>query len=750
MLLLALALLPATGPRVRIDLNQEWEFRRASDKWSRATLPHSPWTRPLGADEIWQGVTEYRRGLDETSQMRGRRVLLTLEAAMQSSEVMLNGQRVGGRQGGYLPVVIDLTGKLKPHNEIRVRVDNSNNPLIPPGKPQKELDFMYGCGLYRNAYLTVTGPLYITDSILEDKPHSGGIYVTEPLVSARRSVVRVRTHIRNSSPRPRTFRLVQLLKDRTGRIATQSQTKETLAAGTDTQFAQDLTVANPKLWSPDSPYLYSLETEIEETGRDEDEVVTRVGIRSVEVSREKGFLLNGRPVRLVGTNRHQDYPWIGIALSDAAQYRDAVLIKRAGHNIVRLSHYPQSPAFLDACDDLGIMTIPCAAGWQFMNNDPVFRARVDQDIRELIRRDRNHPSAVLWETNLNETYAPNDVADEWNVAAKEESLDGRILTSGDGRKGSPWDVIYNQWRDKDMSRPQDANPEKPGYIREYGDYEFGGAHSSSRVRFADGQDALMRQAWNEVWSLNRYRPQYPWTMGAGTWVMFDHNVPWDFRISACGLADLFRRPKPAYWFFASQEAKAPMAKVETYRDKIVVFTNCDEVALSLDGKRLATERPRGGPATAYDKARPFDGSNTGNLAHPPVVFERPRADGVIRVDGFAHGRLVASDVLRPAGKPVRLKVWEEDMGRPLQADGADAVFVRAAVVDGKGVIVTGAEGSIRFAASGAGTIAGEAEVPLEMGVASELIRGTTRPGAISVSARLVGGNLAGSSVVRSR
>ncbi|HWA84026.1 MAG TPA: glycoside hydrolase family 2 TIM barrel-domain containing protein [Fimbriimonadaceae bacterium] len=364
----------------------------------------------------------------------------------------------------YLPLVVDLTGRLRARNQIEVRVDNSDNPLIPPGKPQKDLDFMYGCGLYRNAYLTVTGPLYVTDPILENKPHSGGIYVTEPVVDSRRSVVRIRTHIRNSTSGTKEFWLVQSLRDRDGKIAAQVRNRETLGAGADAQLSQDVSIPKPKLWSPDSPNLYSLETKIEEDGRNEDEAVKRVGIRSIQVSRERGFLLNGKPIRLIGTNRHQDYPWIGIALSDAAQYRDAVLIKRAGHNIVRLSHYPQSPAFLDACDELGIMTIPCAAGWQFMNGDQVFRSRVNQDIRELIRRDRNHPSAVLWETNLNETYAPNDVANEWNAAAKDESLDGRILTSGDGRKGSPWDVIYNQWRGEDMSRPQDAVPDKPGYI----------------------------------------------------------------------------------------------------------------------------------------------------------------------------------------------------------------------------------------------------------------------------------------------
>ncbi|HWA84027.1 MAG TPA: hypothetical protein VG820_11355 [Fimbriimonadaceae bacterium] len=192
-----------------------------------------------------------------------------------------------------------------------------------------------------------------------------------------------------------------------------------------------------------------------------------------------------------------------------------------------------------------------------------------------------------------------------------------------------------------------------------------------------------------------------------------------------------------------------MVKIETFRDKAVVFTNCDEIALSLDGKFLERKRPSRGPATAYDKATPFDGSNTANLAHPPIIFVRSPQSGVLRADGYLHGRLAASDALRPAGKPALLKLWVEELGRPLQADGADAVFVRAAVVDAKGVVVTGVNGVVRFATAGAGAIAGEPDVPLEMGVASELLRGTTRPGSISVSARLDGRALTGSITVRS-
>jgi len=804
MLLLAAVVILATPPpiRTRIDLDQGWEYarlapassERQSDlhgealeqvkqaemaevkSWQPATLPHAPWIRPLGTSQIWQGVTYYRRTLYLTPEIRARRVVLTIEGAMQLSSLWLNRVHLANRRGGYLPLVVDLTGKLKGNDELLVRVDNSDNPLIPPGKPQQELDFMYGCGIYRNAYLTVTGLVYITDPFLENEPKGGGIYVTYPVVSVERAVVRIRTQVRNASFDSVDLTVVQRLTDRHSRVVASTSSPLKLAADEAESVTQDLEIKPPSLWSPDSPYLYSLETGVAMArssrtsiplppsssraqtnsargrGADLDSVVTRIGIRSVEVSRARGFVLNGKPIRLIGTNRHQDYPWIGVALSDAAQVRDAILIKRAGHNIVRLSHYPQSPAFLDACDQLGIMTIPCIPGWQFMNSDVRFRARVLQDIRELIRRDRNHPSAVFWEASLNETYPPNNIANEWNEAAKDESIDGRILTAGDALTGAPWDVAYNQWRDADMTRPQDAAPDKPGYIREYGDYEFGGAHSSSRARFADGPAALLQEAWNEVWSLNRYRPQYPWTMGAGTWEMFDHNVPWDFRVSASGLADLFRREKPAFWFFESQDGKTPFLKLFRSGPKVVAFTNCDEITLYVNGKFVSRKSPAFGRSTAYADAKPFDGSNTENLAHPPIVFDgvpsgTVEAIGYCRATAKARLKMAARDSIQVPGKALKLKVWVDDEGFPLQADGADVVFVRAAVVDAKGTVVTRASGSVHFSASGVGSIAGEDEVPMEMGVASELVRSKAKPGRIEVQAR--DGTLSGRSLLAS-
>jgi beta-galactosidase len=707
-------------------------------KWEAAILPHAVWIRPLGTPEIWQGVAYYRRSLDRPIGSWGKNVQLSIEGAMQSSDLWLNGKHIAQRRGGYLPLVTDVTPYLKDRNELLIRVDNRDNPLIPPGKPQKELDFMYGNGLYRHALLTVTSPVHITDPILENQARSGGIYVTYSNVSSKQATVTVRTHIRNAGASQAELLLTHSMIDSSGRIVAQNRQITLLAGLNAAQYIQTLSVSHPRLWFPDTPNLYRLQTTVSEHGKIIDQSSLSIGIRHIEVSRKSGFVINGKPIHLVGTNRHQDYPWVGPALSDAANVRDVVQLRKAGHNIVRLSHYPQSPAFLDACDRLGLLVIPCTAGWQFLNSDPRFVARVEQDIRELIRRDRNHPCIAFWEASLNETYPPAATARRWNAVAKSEAIDGNILTAGDATRGVDWDICYNGWKD-DLSRPQDAMPDRPGYIREYGDYEFGGDTSSSRVRIRDGMEKLLQEAWNHVWSLNKFRPQYPWTMGEGTWEMFDSNVPWQYQVSACGIADYFRRPKPSFWFFASQESKEPLVKIAATwqpgaaKRDVVVFTNCQSVQLSINGRVISSGSPQFTPPTDYSKAKPFDGSNTANLKHPPIVFRDVTfVKGTLAARGFVGGKLVASDAVSTAGKPDHLKLWLDDFG--VAPTTNDLVFLRAAVVDAYGNTCPEGVQNIKFKVNGDGSLIADEPIPTEMGVASILVRTTTTARRFTVSA----------------
>ncbi len=720
--------------------------------WSKVTLPHSVNDELLGSNDPWRGVCYYRRTVQADPLWKGKTVLLTFEAAMQVSDVWVGDERVGGRRGGYLPIIIDVSrfaqaGKLF---NILVRLDNEDNPLVPPGKPYKQLDFTYFGGLYRDAYLTVTNPVAITDPILENRPQSGGVFVSFPEVGEAKSTVEVRTHLRNSQSGVAKLNVEQTLLDGQGKTVGVSKSIVELGAGKDVQTTQRIEVLRPRLWSPNSPHLYTLRTELKAEGKALDMVETKVGIRSIRFNRKDGLLLNGKRLRLVGTNRHQEYPWVGNAVSNDAQYRDFVKIKEAGFNCVRLSHYPQDPAVYDACDELGLFGIDCIPGWQFMNSDPRFVAQVEQDIRDMIRRDRNHACVLLWETSLNETYPPTAIANRWHEVSHQEFVGENFHTAGDAHNGANWDLPYNSWTESDKGRPQDTVPNKPGYIREYGDYEFGGGGSTSRMFRGQGEQALLQAAWNFMWSHNRNRSQYPWTIGDGTWVMYDYNRGYDPRPEASGMSDINRIPRFTYFFYQSQiSANAPGGKPMVYVAnwwtprqspcKVVVFSNCDEVELRVNGKPVARQKPDSGPDTLYGDymrgGNPFDGGNCRQLAHPPFTFFRvPYQPGELKAVGYMKGKAVSEQIVRTPGKAVALRLKVDLSGRPLRADGGDLVFVYAEAIDANGTVVPDFSGEVRFSVSGQGTIAGPKNPKAEAGIATVVLRAGASVGKVTISA----------------
>jgi beta-galactosidase len=729
--------------------------------WESAVLPHTAHVEPLGVRRPWQGVCYYRRRLAAPKSWKGRSVVLTFDGAMQISDVWLNGRRVGGRRGGYLPVVIELGPDLDygSDNELLVRLDNRDNPLVPPGRPTPNLDFLYWSGLYRDAYLTVTGAVHVTDPVLADSVRSGGVYFVCRDLTSNRAKALAQVQVANDSPRKANVSVTNRLLDATGAEVASAVSTGVAEAGSTLTPAGDLEIPDPHSWSPDSPYLYTLETSVSVGGRETDRTQIRVGLKKVEFSRERGFILNGKQVRLIGTNRHQEYPYLGNAISDDAGYRDMAKIKAAGFNCVRLSHYPMSPAVMDACDELGLLTIPCIPGWQFYNSDPRFEQRVEQDIRDLIRRDRNHACVMAWETSLNETYPPAEIARKWIDVAHQEFLAKDMTAVGDGANGAQWDWVYNGWVEDTKARPQDERPEVPGYIREYGDYEFGGSESTTRQPRSAGEKGELQSAWNFVWSDNRNRSQWPWTIGDGTWVMYDYHRGCDTLIEYSGMADVFRIPRFIYRFFQSQTSAKPMVFAATYwterqsPSKVVVFSNCDEVELWLNGRKVAAKGPDDGPDTLYGDymrgGNPWDGGNCKHLAHAPFTFTAvPFEKGELRAVGLRGGKKVAEDVVRTPGSPTALRLKANLCGRPLRADGADAVFVYAEVVDPAGTVVWDSSVPVKFTVTGAGSIVGPTEIHAEAGIATVLVRGGLRPGAVRIQASA--GNLKGELTLRAR
>lgn len=726
------------------SFSEGWQFLRAdepkarspafdSTNWETVTLPHSARIEALVAgskNHHWQGVCWYRKSFPLPASVADKVILLRFDGAMNVAEVWVNGQVAGKFMGGYLPYVMDISALVKPAatNVVSVRLDNRDNPITGP-KPLADLDFNLYSGLYRPAHLIIKDKLHITDPILADKVASGGVFITYPEVSATQATVRVQTHIQNADAKPREFRLRTTLLDAKGKSAASFESKPTsLAADMDEEMVQELRVPQPQLWSPHSPYLYRVRTELLAGRTVIDAEETRIGIRHIEMTKD-GFRINGEKMFLRGANRHQAYPYLGNALSDAAQYRDARKIKEAGFDYVRLSHYPQSTAFLQACDELGLVVMNCLMGWQYFGKDPAFAELKYQESRQLIRRDRNHPSVILWEVSLNESDMPKAFIAKTHALAHEEYPGDQMFTCG-WTKG--YDVFIQARQHGGCTKVTDL----PCVVSEYGDWEYFAqnaglaqhlwkdlqpAERNSRQLRGDGEVRLLQQALNFQEAHNDNLKTI--AFADGLWVMFDYNRGYAPDIEASGVMDIFRLPKFGYWFFRSQREPnelvagkpvGPMVFIandwtgESPRE-VRVFSNCDEVDLYLNGKLMERRRP--------DQSR-----LTTHLKHPPFTFQLDRFEpGTLKAIGYISARAVTRHERRTPGTAARLNLEFDLAGRPFAQTGKDAVFCRAELRDAAGTKIPTGNFPVFFGVTGNARKATDNPLAFEAGIATLLL-----------------------------
>lgn len=782
----ALVRTPGESPRLTVSLNQDWFFRRLDgteagevpswngdgapadgQSWELVNLPHSVRLEPLNASggRNFQGVCWYCRKLDLPGEWKGKTIYLHFEGAMQVAEAWLNDQKLAKNYCGYLPFVIDLTPAIdfdSGLNILAVRLDNRDDPRVPPGKPQRELDFTYFGGLHRNVKLQVMDRLHIVDPILGDKVGGGGVLVTYPKVASQSATVRIRTNVQNEVSRPKRCSVVQELMDPSGQIIARATDATPLAAGADGIFSQTLQVSRPRLWHPHHPHLYTLRTTVLGDDQPADELVTRIGIRHIRFDRRDGLFINGEKFVSIGANRHQDHPYVGYAMPDSAQYRDVKKLREAGFSSFR-SHYPQAPAFMDACDELGMLAIVSNPGWQFVG-DNIFQARAVHNARLMVRRDRNRPSVILWEGALNES--DNKVlAPALQRAVHEEYPGDQCFTAGDheagfnGTAAMGWDVeyLYN-----------DAS--KPCWIREWGDHvdNWTDQQSRSRVPRGWGETPMLIQArshaarMDEILSgryANAPGRNVKRLCGACLWAGIDCQRGYHHQPFYGGVLDLFRLPKFNHYFFQSQRPSGvhvpglddgPMIFIANFATflsptMVTVFSNCQEVRLLLDGREIGRKRPD--PQFA--------------IAHPPFTFEvecfaleqsTMYMTGVAKVEkpplellaqGLIDGEVAATHVVHPPGVATKLMLHPDFCGRPLTADGSDWLRVYTSVCDARSTVCPFADDLIEFSVEGDGKLIGNSQiganpVRAEAGIATALVQAGNRTGKLIVKATAFG------------
>lgn len=773
------------------SLDRDWKFYREDTTpipieniaslddsgWKNVDLPDCAVVEKFEASHQFQGICWYRKTFRPTSIMKGKRVSIEFQAAMQLADVWINGRHRLTHEGGYLPFTVDISDDVVGSEPVVVtlRLDNRDDPDIPPGRPLKTLDFCYFSGLYRNAILHITDPLHITDAVQADRVAGGGIFIRYPSVSDALAKMDVAVDIRNDGAAPRAASLVSTLIDATGKIVQQEASPETnFSPGASLSIARALSVNQPHLWSPNDPYLYILDEKIMSVNGAVDEVRQRIGIRTLRTDPKLGFFLNGKHLVPDGANRHQAYPYLGNALSDAAQYRDARKLKDAGFELIRLCHYPQSPAFLDACDELGLMTIICIPGWQHFSDTDRFKNNVMQNLRDTIRRDRNHACAVLWETSLNETGGHDDFFHGLVQIAHQEYPGDQILACGDVEGHNPdvigYDVPYSGWDGATHTRPS-RDHGAMSLHREYGDNQFGGF---SRVARADGEGAMLVQAWNYQTALNQ-QMELPYTWGQCIWEAIDNNHGTEPNIATCGALDLFRLEKFMYYFYQSQRNPAvesplyssgPMVYIANYwtaqspRD-VTVFSNAEEVELLVNGQSMGRRKPDSGPDVPFGDNSGFDlnywqsnsgipserteghagssgifnGGNCSHLAHAPFTFGHVAFQpGELKAVAFIGGSPVAEAVRRTPGPPNQLQLSADLSGKDWMADGADAIFIHAEVEDKDKQPCPDSDAPLKFSVAGPARIIGPDSVKAEAGVGTILVQALDDRGKVTISA----------------
>ncbi|MEL7834783.1 glycoside hydrolase family 2 protein [Fodinibius sp. Rm-B-1B1-1] len=747
-----------------LNFNSDWQFVRdagttVTDElfskqselaWEEVALPHTAHIESLVIeDQQWQGTAFYRKFFEINSENREKQIVIKFGAAMHEADVYLNGEKLINHKGGYLPFLVDITDYVQfdQENVLLVKLNNEDNPTIPPGKPIENLDFNYFSGLYRNAYLLMDDKLHISDPIAADRVARGGILIRTEELTDESATVSIQTDIVNNDEGVQSGAVRLVLRDLEGNVVAEDQTsREEISAGTYHQFDQQFTISNPNPWSPDNPYLYMLTVELYKDGEVVDTKQEKVGIRTFGFNEDNQFLLNGEVLRLRGTNRHQSYPYIGYALSDNAQYRDAYKIKEAGFNFIRTAHYPPSPAFLDAADKLGLLFMNAIPGWQFFGNEE-FQQLAYRDIRQMIRRDRNHPSIVLWEASLNESDMPEAFMDSAHAIVHDELPYQNTYSTG-------WmDYAYDVF----IPARQHADPpeywnnyktDKPYFIAEYGDWEYY-AHNAgfnqdefedltedarnSRQLRGDGQKRLAQQALNfqEAHNSNRKGNSF----GDANWVMFDYNRGYADNLEASGIRDIFRIPKFTYYFYRSQagpnlESDAKFGKPMVYianfwSDKnfttAKVYSNSEEVELFLNGESLGRQSPDSNRVASY-------------LNNPPFTFELDEFEpGTLRAVGYIDGEEVAAHAQTTPGEPAAIDLEIDLSNKPLEAGQKDVVFVYASIVDENGTVIPDAEHDISFTVEGV-ELVGDNPINAEAGIATILLRAGDKSGSVTITA----------------
>ncbi len=733
----------------RINFDDAWRFLKADaagaeqrnfddTSWREVRLPHDwaiegPFDAKYGATTGGlpvAGTGWYRKTFTLPESARSREFTIMFDGAMSNAHVWLNGQELGARPYGYSSFFFDLTGKLRFGAEANVLAVR----LTPEERASR---FYPGAGIYRNVWLDVTDPVHVSE---------WGTCVTTPVVSDAQASVHVATQIENRGAQPARITLRTSIEDAGGKSVVQSSIDATIPAGGSQTVNAEVAVAQPQLWDIDRPSLYHLVTEVMQGSRVLDRYVTPFGIRSIAFTKDHGFQLNGRQVKLQGVCLHSDLGALGMAVNRRAIERELEILKAAGVNAIRTSHNPPSPELLETADRLGFLVIDETFDMWRIPKVPNGYAKYfdewsERDARDMAHRDRNHPSIIMWSVGneVGEQGRPDgwEVAkrlvdffhqedptrpttaafDNWQNAIKNK-LAETVDIPGFNYKPNHYEEIL-----KDHPNWLIYGSETASTVSSRGVYhlpiENYGKHPSKQVTSYDVvapfwatppdvefyyQDKIPNQVLGEfVWTGFDYLGEpTPYSGGRGA------AADWPSRSSYFGMVDLAGFPKDRYYFYQSRWTSKPMVHVlpswnweAGTRIPVMAYSNADEVELLLNGKSLGRKK-----RFAETTTIPVGLNVTPDLKFETkyrFVWQVDFQPGTLRAVAYKDGKQVAVDEMRTAGAPARLKVTADRS--IISADGNDLSYLTVRVEDKDGNLVPDANNMLRFAVTGPGSIA---------------------------------------------
>jgi beta-galactosidase len=715
--------------RMVLPLNRNWRFssqppdgatgRDFDDSgFDLVTIPHTnrrlPWH---GFDEkSYQFLSVYRRHFKIPGAGRGRHVFVDFAGAMTASTVWINGHRVGEYKGGYTPFSFELTPHIDWDREsvLVVELDSSERADIPPFGG--EIDYLTFGGIYRDVTLRLVAPTYLENIFARPKDSLSG----RPQVDVSCFVGRLK---QQASP----LTLEAELRDG-DRVLAGARTALAPSAASGTPEKQELTLADfgpVQPWDLAKPYLYTVVARIRRGNAVVDEDRRRVGFREARFT-ERGFELNGKIVKLRGLNRHQTFPYVGQAMPARVQRRDAAILKKELKcNIVRTSHYPQSPHFLDACDELGLLVLEEIPGWQHIGDQGWQDLAVD-NVRRMIERDLNHPAIVLWGVRINESLDNHDFYTRTNNLA--HSLDATRPTGGIR-------YLYGSELLEDIFTMNDFGfPLRPPNHPRYLNTEFIGHTYVTKMN--DNGERLTEHTLRHARVHNQLgsNPQYAGGIG---WCAFDYNTHNNFgsgeRVCYHGVMDIFRLPKPAAGFYKSQCDPAEEIVLEPAFDwsargdltsslaNAVVCSNCDHLKFYAGDTLIAEADP--------------DRETFGHLSHPPFHTDLVRGRvpwDDLRIEGYLGGNKVIERKYSSQGVDRQFLMAADDS--TLVADGADATRVALRVADEYGAPRRYSSAAIELAIEGPAEIIGDHPFSVAGGCGAVWVRAMHEPGTARLKA----------------